>query len=157
MNPVRSELPTSLFRRVFQSPHPHVLWEKYGLLAHPLRAAAGGVERYLAGLRLRLNPAKTHLVPAHRGVAFLGFHVYRSHRTLLVEGKVRARKRLRRLAAAYEAGDIGPAEVRASVRAWIAHAEWGDTWRLRARMLREVAFRRLPAAQPAQAGEVAMA
>jgi hypothetical protein len=31
---------------VFQSPPPHVLWEKYGLLAHPLRTAAAGDARY---------------------------------------------------------------------------------------------------------------
>ncbi len=107
-----------------------------------LRAAAREVARHLAGLRLRLNPAKTHLVPSRRGIAFLGFHVYRTHRTLLVEGKVRARRRLRRLAAGYAGGEIGPAEARASVRAWIAHAAWGDTWRLRGRMLRETVFRR---------------
>ena len=46
LNPVRSERLPSILRRMFQSSHPLALWEKYGLLGHPLRTTTAGEARY---------------------------------------------------------------------------------------------------------------
>ena len=49
-------------------------------------------------------------------------------------------RRLRAQREAYRAGQIGLAEVRQSLQAWIAHASHGDTYRLRRALLRQVIF-----------------
>jgi hypothetical protein len=44
-------------------------------------------------------------------------------------------RRLRRLVAAYEAGDIPSAQVTASVRGWVNHVRFGNTVGLRKAVL----------------------
>jgi RNA-directed DNA polymerase len=102
------------------------------------------IARFLATLRLRLHPGKSIVHRTGRGIRFLGFRVFPGRRKLVRENVVRARRRLRRLSSAYESGLIDLEDVSASVRAWIAHADHGDTRALRARMLGEVGFVRAP-------------
>jgi AcrR family transcriptional regulator len=42
---------------------------------------------------------------------------------------------------AYRAGQITPDEIRASLKAWIAHAKHADTYRLRQALMRQVVFK----------------
>jgi len=51
------------------------------------------------------------------------------------------RRRFRALSGAYGEGKVDWEEVGTRVRAWIAHAEHGDTWRLRERIFEETGFR----------------
>jgi hypothetical protein len=67
-------------------------------------------------------------------VDFCGFRIYPTHRRLRRSSLRRFVRRFRRQREAYRRGQLTLEEMTTSVRAWIAHAEHGDTWRLRARI-----------------------
>jgi hypothetical protein len=64
-------------------------------------------------------------------VQFLGFELHPNARRLPEDNMRRFRNRLRGLRDRWRAGTITLDDVDARVRAWIAHAEHADTWRLR--------------------------
>ncbi len=90
------------------------------------------IERYLKGRRLKLHPRKTIILPSAVSATFLGLELHAGGGRSLPEENVRRfRNRLRGLRDQWRAGTIEPEDVDARVRAWIAHAEQADTWRLR--------------------------
>lgn len=99
------------------------------------------IEEFLARhLRLLLHPKKSQLFPVSVGVDFCGFRIYDTHRRLRRSSIRRFVRRFRRLRAAYHRGDMSFEEIMISVRSWIAHADHGDTWRLRGRIFRDSIF-----------------
>jgi RNA-directed DNA polymerase len=89
------------------------------------------IERYLVGRRLKLHPRKTFISPCRELAQFLGVVLDHGHRRLPEDNVRRFRNRLRGLRDRWRAGTIDISDVDARVRAWIAHAEHADTWRLR--------------------------
>jgi len=100
------------------------------------------IERYIAGLRLKIHPVKSQLFETACGVNFLGFRVLPNRIRVKTENLRRARKRLRRMQKSYGRKEIGLQEVRQSLMSWIAHLEQGDTWRLRERIFTALVFAR---------------
>ena len=96
------------------------------------------VQGHLNTLRLALNWRRSTVYPTHTGIPFLGFRVYPTHRRLRTDNLRLARLRLRRNRAAYQAGHLSIQKFHESLLAWIAHAQHGDTYRLRRAMLREI-------------------
>jgi RNA-directed DNA polymerase len=100
----------------------------------------GAIIDHLASLRLTLHERRAVVYPTGNGIPFLGFRVFPYYRRLL-HPKVHAfARRLRRLRAGYEAGELTAEEVRVSVQGWLAHAAHAQTYRLRCRLFREVSF-----------------
>lgn len=90
------------------------------------------IAHYLEGRRLRLHPDKTHIAPSAVSSQFLGFVLHADGGRSLPEDNVeRFRNRLRGLRDQWRAGTIGQGDIDPRVRAWIAHAENAQTWRLR--------------------------
>lgn len=90
------------------------------------------IARYLEGLRLRLHPEKSVILPTSQAAQFLGFVLLPDGSRRLPEDNVaRFRNRLRGLRDRWRSGSVERSEVEARVRAWIAHAEHANTWRLR--------------------------
>ncbi|MGH9671841.1 MAG: reverse transcriptase domain-containing protein [Bryobacteraceae bacterium] len=110
--------------------------------AAELERMRGRISRFLCGLRLRLHDGKSRVYRTADGVAFLGWRVLPDRLRLARRNVTAFRRRLRRLQEDYAAGLAGWRDVRARIRAWIAHAEHGDTWQLRRRVLGEYKFRR---------------
>jgi RNA-directed DNA polymerase len=107
-----------------------------------LHQARRRIEAFLLTLRLTLHPRKTRVFPVATGVPFLGF-VHAPGRTRLRREAVRrAVRRLRRYRRAFASGTLPVARLSASVRSWVAHAAYGQTYRLRARVLSRLAFSR---------------
>lgn len=102
-----------------------------------LHAARGAIEAHLRGLGLKLHPKKTQVFPVSQGIDWLGFKVFPTHRLLRKSNYFHFRRRLRHLRAQWRAGRLTIAGVMLSVRGWIAHASWGDTWGLRLRAFAE--------------------
>ncbi len=98
------------------------------------------INHYLQQLRLTLHPRKTHLYPTERGLPFLGFRLFATHRRLLSGGLHRARRRLRHQRRAMARGELSPEQFRRSLASWIGHAGHGDTWRLRELLLSGVVW-----------------
>ena len=88
------------------------------------------IER-LARERLTIHEAQTQVLPTHCGIPWLGFVVFPAHRLLKSRNGVNFTRRLARNLDAYEAGQIPFAELDASVRGWINHVRYADTWGLR--------------------------
>ncbi len=103
------------------------------------------ISRYLQRLRLSLHPRKTHLLPTQKGLPFLGFRLFPTHRRLLGHSLHRARRRLRHQRRAMARGDLTPQEFRQSLASWLGHVKHGDTWYLRELLLSGVTWNIGPA------------
>lgn len=95
-------------------------------------------------LRLVLHPKKSVVFPVKVGIDFCGFRIYPTHRRLRRSSVRRFVRRFRRQRQAYQDGDLTLDEMTTSVRSWIAHAEHGDTWRLRRRLFADYPLWRQP-------------
>lgn len=91
-------------------------------------------------LQLDLKANKSFVVPAHSGLGFLGFRLFPCYRRLDGANVAKFVKRFRALRAGWHGGMVGFPEIKASLRAWVAHAEHGNTWNLRTELLAEVAL-----------------
>ena len=95
------------------------------------------IKRFLEGRRLRVHPDKTHVAPSSEPATFLGFVLLPGGRRRLPEANVRRfRNRLRGLRDRWLHGTVTRPQVEQRVRAWIAHAEHAQTWRLRQSIFR---------------------
>jgi RNA-directed DNA polymerase len=95
------------------------------------------IER-LAELRLTLHEHKAQVHATAEGVRFLGFRVYATHRRLVRRTGLQYRRKLRAMLQAYHRGKIRKETVGASLRGWINHVRYADTWGLRRTLLKEV-------------------
>lgn len=100
-----------------------------------LRGWKQEITAILEPLRLTPHPTKCQILHTDLGVPFLGFRVFRGKRLLLAGGVRRFVRRTRRRIRAVERGNLDPAAVDKSVRAWVAHASFGDTSGLRKKIL----------------------
>ena len=90
------------------------------------------IEQYLVGRRLRPHPRKTVIQATAVPAQFLGLELHQSgHRRLPEDNVRRFHNWLRALRDRWLSGTVGLADIDARIRAWIAHAENADTWRLR--------------------------
>jgi hypothetical protein len=104
----------------------------------------------LARHRLTIHPG-AHVRPASEGFPFLGFTVYPDRRRLKRRKGVYFQRRLRRMLAAYAAGDLSFEQLTASVKGWINHVKHANTTGLRRAVLRQ----RIPKKVRPQTSQVA--
>ncbi len=88
------------------------------------------VER-LALSRLMIHENEAQVTPCTAGTPWLGFVVYPAYRRLKQRNAVNFTRRLERNLTLYQAGSITYAELDASVKGWINHVRYADTWGLR--------------------------
>jgi retron-type reverse transcriptase len=86
--------------------------------------------QFLAGRRLTLHETRAQARPVEQGLPFLGFTVYPDHRRLKRSKGIAYRRHLKTLWRDYQAGQLDPKDLRASVMAWLGHIRHGDTFRL---------------------------
>ncbi|MBI1791857.1 MAG: group II intron reverse transcriptase domain-containing protein [Acidobacteria bacterium] len=119
---------------------------------HRLRLIREAIEQELSALRLTLNPSKSRIHRCAEGVTFLGWRLFPGRTRLVRDNVIRFGRRMKRLQYDFAAGTVDWERVEQSVRAWIAHASFGNTWVLRERRLERFAFDR--GARPLRAGGV---
>jgi retron-type reverse transcriptase len=98
------------------------------------------IEDFLVTLRLTLHPRRAQVFPVGNGIDFLGWRVFPHYRRLRRDNLRHAMRRLRRQQQAVRDGHLELADLSLSVKAWIAHLEHGQTYRLRRRVLRQFVF-----------------
>ena len=91
-----------------------------------------------ANLRLVLHDRKTQIYPTATGIPFLGFRLYPTYRRLKRPNVIRFIRRTRRTLRAYADGVLPYDRVQSSINGWVAHAAHGNTYRLRAQLLRGI-------------------
>lgn len=97
---------------------------------------------FLQTLRLTLNESKAQIYPVKTGLPFLGWRLFPDRRRLRRENVRHVLRRLKRQQAEYARGELTQARLTASVRAWLAHAAHGQTYRLRRQVLGRFSFTR---------------
>jgi retron-type reverse transcriptase len=107
-----------------------------------LHDARRRIAGFLASLRLTLHPRKTRVFPVSVGVPFLGFRHWPGRSRLTRDAVLRFRRRMRRYRRAFSEGGLTAERVTASVRSWIGHARWGQTYRLRQDLFSDLVFAR---------------
>ncbi|MEI6514051.1 MAG: reverse transcriptase domain-containing protein [bacterium] len=86
----------------------------------------------LAHYRLTLHEERTYPFPVSEGIPFLGFVVFPEHRRLKRRNLISYRRKLKHILS------LGTREqVNSSVRGWINHVRYGDTYGLRRALLSE--------------------
>jgi retron-type reverse transcriptase len=90
---------------------------------------------YLAGLRQRLHESRALVCPVTNGIPFLGFRVYPTHRRLKRRNGLKFQRRFKMLVGQFSRREISRDQLHASVRGWVNHARYGDTFGLRQAIL----------------------
>ncbi|TFL14925.1 RNA-directed DNA polymerase [Pusillimonas caeni] len=94
----------------------------------------------LASMGLRFS--KASVLPASRGVNFLGYRIW-PHKRLLRKDSVRRMKRaMRAMQRDYAEGKISLAQVQERINSWVAHASHANSESLRRQILGSVVFSR---------------
>jgi RNA-directed DNA polymerase len=105
-----------------------------------LHAWRAEVVNFLVSLRLVLHPRKSVVFPVKNGVDFVGFRVFPTHVRLRRSSVRRFARRLRHLREAYSAGQMDFEQVNTSIRSWVAHASYANSYNLRRRLLTSVTW-----------------
>ena len=92
----------------------------------------------LAALRLTIHEKKAQVKPTTQGIPFLGFTVYPTHRRLKRSKGITFRRKLRTMLKDYRATRLRRERIDCSVRGWLNHVRYGDTWGLRTAVLKGV-------------------
>lgn len=92
------------------------------------------VER-LAQLRLTIHERAAQVVPTRCGIPWLGFVVYPDHRLLKARKARSSGRRLGERLDDYLADRISFGELDASVKGWVNHVRYADSWGLRRHLL----------------------
>lgn len=95
---------------------------------------------HLVTLRLTLHGPRTQVYPVKSGIGFLGWRIFPHHLRLRRDNLRHALRRLRRQQEALASGALQSSDLTRSVQAWIAHAQHGQTYRLRRRVMRQFVF-----------------
>lgn len=90
---------------------------------------------FLHSLRLTIHEPQAKVIPCGHGIPWLGFVVYPTHRRVKSRNVVKFSRRLRDRWSEYCAGRITFAEFDASVKGWVNHVRYADTWGLRSSVL----------------------
>ena len=98
---------------------------------------AAVIER-MASLRLTIHEQKAQVKPVTQGIPFLGFTVYPTHRRLKRSKGITFRRKLRTMLKDYRATRLRRERIDCSVRGWLNHVRYGDTWGLRTAVLKGV-------------------
>lgn len=122
------------------------------VVVHHDKAALHGTRRQIEEflwdrLRLQTN-SKTQVFPVSagrgRGLDFLGYHMWPTHRRLRRASIRRIARTLKKAQRLYAAGEVELAHVRQPVTSWVAHAGNADAHGLITRLLMSFVFRRDP-------------
>lgn len=99
------------------------------------------IDGFLRSHLLLATNSKTAVFPVMQGIDFLGYRTWPNGRRLLRKSSARRMvQRLKALRALFVDGKVGLDKVSASVRSWIAHCNFCESWRVRARVLRGATF-----------------
>lgn len=82
-------------------------------------------------LKLKLHSKKSIVFPTRLGVEFLGFRIFQDYRKLKKQNVKLFIKRMKAKKELFKRGLLSIDEISNSLRCWIAHAEYGNTYNLR--------------------------
>ncbi len=96
------------------------------------------VKARLAALRLTLHEGSAQVRPTTEGVRFLGFVVFPTHRRLLRRKGIHYWRRFHHLLTDYRSQRAKRPRLDASLRGWVNHVRYANTWGLRRALVKGV-------------------
>jgi hypothetical protein len=99
------------------------------------------VVQRLARLRLVIHEKAAQVVPVRGGIPWLGFVVDPTHRHVKARKVRSATCHLGERLDSYRAGEISFGELDASIKGWVTHVRYADTWGLRRHVFARLRFR----------------
>ena len=96
------------------------------------------IKKYLKNLKLEFHPDKTKIYSMYKGIDFLGFKTFYYHRMARKRNVKGFEVRLEKLKRTYKNGDITRDKFVASIKGWFAYIMWGDTYRLRKNIIKNI-------------------
>lgn len=90
-------------------------------------------------VRLVIHESTTQVLPVSCGIPWLGFVVYPTHRKLKARKVHYASRHLAQRMSAHQSGQINDSELDMSIKGWVNHASYADTWGLRLFVLNRLA------------------
>jgi retron-type reverse transcriptase len=98
------------------------------------------IEMKLEKYRLRIHPVKSRITRVKYGENFLGFRIFPNKIRVKSDNLRRARRRMKDLQDDYKNGLKGMDEIGQSIQSWVSHLNYGDTYRLRKDIFRNLVF-----------------
>lgn len=95
---------------------------------------------YLAGLKLEIHQNKSQIYQTRRGVSFLGYKVYATHRLVVKQNICRFRRRMRKYLQFFWTNLMTSREINDSIQSWLGYAGQADSYNLKRRLLAEFDF-----------------
>lgn len=92
------------------------------------------IRSYLNMLKLELHENKSQIYLTRKGVGFLGYKVYPTHRLIKKQNIKRFKIRIKKYLASLQTGLIDKVKIIQSVQSWLGYAVHADTYNLRARI-----------------------
>jgi hypothetical protein len=89
----------------------------------------------LAEFRLTLHEDRAQLRPVSEGTPFLGFQIFPEHRKIKRRKGIAFQRKYKKSIDKYKNGNLSQEQIAASVRGWVNHASYADTWGLRCTIL----------------------
>lgn len=86
--------------------------------------------------------SKASVLPISRGVNFLGYRIWPTHRLLRKASIRRMRRAMRKMQKDYAGGKIALSQVQSRIASWVAHASHADSETLRRTMISPFVFER---------------
>jgi len=99
------------------------------------------IER-LKKYRLTIHEKNAQVHPVKNGFPFLGFIVYPNKKRLKRRKVTAFRKKIKKMIRSFEKGIIPVETISASIKGWVAHAEFGNTQALRRTIFSNSVFQR---------------
>jgi hypothetical protein len=87
-----------------------------------------------------MHPDKTRIFPTSEGITFLGHRIFPNFRLLKKENLRRFKRRLRKNRQKLHNQQISPEKFQQSLQSWLAHAAFSNTFRLRSKILANLAL-----------------
>ncbi|MBI5699768.1 RNA-dependent DNA polymerase [Candidatus Saganbacteria bacterium] len=106
-----------------------------------LNEIKGAMGEYLRSLKLELHPNKSQTYLTAKGIVFLGYKVYPTHRLVVKQNVKRLRKRIKRYFELLRLKLITPQKIICSVQSWLGYAIHADSFNLRRKILSEFNFK----------------
>jgi RNA-directed DNA polymerase len=100
------------------------------------------IENKLSEYRLIIHKIKSRITNVEYGENFLGFKIFTEKIKIKSDNLKRAKKRLRNLQLDYKNEVKNLDEINKSIQSWVAHLQYGDTYRLRENIFRNLIFKR---------------
>lgn len=98
------------------------------------------IREYLRSLKLKLHENKCQVFPTRKGVDFLGYKIYPTHRLVIKDNIRRLRKRLKKYFMLFLEGGITGDKIICSMQSWLGYALYADSYNLRRRLLMRYDF-----------------